>query len=111
MMEIQPFACGVGREQQPHRAAGELPQGVRPLSGREATVQPHARDAGHCRGHVLERVAVFGEDDCRFVRPGQEAPQRGELAFGARGVTGKGEDPTEVTSLLRRIGQSRGLEL
>jgi hypothetical protein len=111
MVKIETLAGGVGREQQPHRTGGELSQGVRSLSRRQATVKTHERDARQRRRDVLERVAVFRKHDCRFSGSGNEPPQRSQLALGASRVVGQGQDAGEMSAFLAGIAQSTGRQV
>src|SRR5688572_13736576 len=67
VMKVQPFACGISREQQPRGAAGEAAQRLGALVRPKAAVQLHRVDPRQRGCDLLKRVAIFGEYNRRLL--------------------------------------------
>ena len=105
VMQVQSFACGIGGEQQAGGAIREATQRVGPLAGAQPAVQFGDIDTLKCRGKPLKGVAIFSEDDERFIRSADQAAEYRQLAFVERGHAREIENMGEAGALIRRVAQ------
>ena len=81
VMQIQPLACGIGRNQDIDAAVVERVDRRSPVVSRQAAVDashaPRRRRQGGDDG--VERVAVLREDHGRLARDGEQPPQAANL--------------------------------
>src|ERR1041384_8023055 len=70
MMEIEPFACGVGRQEHNRLARRESAEDIVAFACAEPAMELERCNGGELSGRMVKRVAVLGEDKDRLRPPG-----------------------------------------
>jgi hypothetical protein len=81
LMEVESFACGVGREEQARAAADELLHHILPFSSRHASMEQHWPEVAEAIGQVMQRVAVLRKHDGGLARSPQKTKQSVNFRF------------------------------
>jgi hypothetical protein len=66
LLQIEPFASGVGREQKTAASVSEVLNGLEPFVPRHSAVQGHGRQSERCL-QMQQCVAILREDDRRLI--------------------------------------------
>ena len=104
VVQIQPFARRVGRQQNATPAGCEAGDRRRAFSAVEAAVE-HGGRATDPFAQVHQRVAVFGEDERRLASPPEQPPQRPDLRLVLAGGTGGIADSAQQPLFTSPVGQ------
>src|SRR5690606_7658034 len=107
-VKVEPFACGIGGEEEALLSMREPPGCRVPLAERHPTVQLRRVWPKNC-GQSLQGGSILREHDGRLAGASQEAEKRRDLAFAAAGVR-EGEQVPQQVQLRRAIGQGWRLE-
>jgi hypothetical protein len=105
-LEVQSLARGIRREQESRRTFRKLPRRGLSLTWRHAAVERYCRD----RQSLLEmckRVAILREHEHGLVHAAKQANERGDLAFMASSLTGKGKQASERSLFFRCVVETR----
>ena len=109
VVQVQPLAGRVGRQQNPAPAVGEVVERRAPFVARQAAVQ-HQHRLPKRRAEMEQRVAEFGEDHDRLRDTPEQPPERRHLGFARRGPLRRIAKRAQQTSFAAWIGETQGRE-
>ena len=102
LLEIEPFAAGIRREQETAAAARELFDGRKPFVAGHSPVKRHGRGPKRCLD-VQQRVAILREHNRWFVYAPKKPRQRGDLRLVSCRPGGGVGERAEESALVRSI--------
>jgi hypothetical protein len=111
VMEVQPFAGRVGRQQQARFARHESSKCLVSLAARQPSMQLGGREVAEVVRQATKRVAIFSEHNRRLVRASKETLERTELRLALLGQTRQSKKMLEQAPLLRPIRKPRRAQL
>jgi hypothetical protein len=102
LLEIEPLAASVSREQETAAAARELFDGLKPFVAGHSPVKRHGRGPKRCL-YVQQRVAILREHNCRFIHAPKKPRERGDLRLLSRRPGGGVREPDKEMALVHRV--------